>query len=84
MGPPDALSRRPDHGVTSDNQDVTLLRPELFHIRATEGVVVTSPEVPILRDIREALSADLDLEEPIVLAVKKAPQSPGHPILSKR
>ena len=71
MGRPDALSRRPDHGVASDNQDVTLLRPELFHVRATEGVIVAGPEVKILGDIREALSANPDLEEPVALAAKE-------------
>ena len=30
MGRPDTLSRRPDHGASTDNQDVTLLWPELF------------------------------------------------------
>jgi len=33
MGKPDVLSRRPDHGKeTSDNEDVVLLRPELLAI----------------------------------------------------
>ena len=71
MGRPDALSRRPDHGAGPDNQDVTLLRPELFHVRATEGVVLSGPEAPILRDIREALSATPDLEEPVAVAAKE-------------
>ena len=39
MGKPDALSRRLDHSKgTSDNEDVILLRPELFAIRALEGI----------------------------------------------
>jgi len=33
MGKPDALSQRPDHSKkASDNEDVVLLRPELFAI----------------------------------------------------
>ena len=71
MGRPDALSRRPDHGAALDNQDVTLLRPELFRIRATEGVVIAGPEALLLRDIREALAAAPDLEEPVALAAKE-------------
>jgi hypothetical protein len=72
MGRPDALSRRPDHGGSSeDNRDVTLLRPELFHVRAMEGVVVSGPEVPILRDIRNALSREADLEDPVARAARE-------------
>jgi len=49
MGKPDALSRRPDHGKgTSDNEDVVLLRPELLAIRALEGIQSEGPEKDIL------------------------------------
>ncbi|CAK5268475.1 unnamed protein product, partial [Mycena citricolor] len=68
MGCLDALSCRPDHGVASDNADVTLLRPELFHVRALEGLTVSGPEAPLLRDIWEALTGTPNMEEPIVLA----------------
>ena len=53
MGKPDALSRRADHGSgTDDNDNIVLLKSELFAIRATEGITVEGEEVEILRDIR--------------------------------
>ena len=53
MGKPDALSRRPDHGDgSSDNENITLLKPELFTIRALEGLQVEGEERDILREIR--------------------------------
>jgi len=45
MGKPDALSRRPDHGKgTSDNEDMVLLRLELIAVRALEGLHLEGPE----------------------------------------
>jgi hypothetical protein len=77
MGRPDALSRRPDHGinsgvggVNSDNKDLILLRPELFQVRALEGVAISGGDVPILRDIRDVLAGDPDLEEPAGTAAR--------------
>jgi hypothetical protein len=67
MGKPDSLGWQPDHGPGQDNTDVTLLSPDLFHIRVLEGVVVAGLEVPLLRDIREALADEPDLEDPVVL-----------------
>jgi len=53
MGKPDTLLWRPDHGKgTSDNEDVILLRPELFAIRALKGIQSEGPEKDILREIR--------------------------------
>ena len=55
MGKSDALSRRADHGTGSaDNDNIVLLRPELFAVRALEGIVLEGEEVQILRDIRKA------------------------------
>ena len=71
MGRPDALSRRPNHGSGSDNQDVTLLTPGLFQIRVIEGVVVAGPQVPLLRHIRDALAGEPDLEDPVALAARE-------------
>jgi len=52
MGKPNVLSRRPDYGKgTSDNEDVVLLRPELLAIQALEGVQLEGPEKNILREI---------------------------------
>jgi hypothetical protein len=55
MGKPDALSHHSDHGSGSeDNSNVVLLPPELFHVCALEGVVLTGEEQEILQDIRQA------------------------------
>ena len=55
MGKPDALSRRADHeSGSNDNSDIILLPPELFRIRALEGVILTGEDQEILRDIRRA------------------------------
>jgi hypothetical protein len=45
MGKPDALSQCPDHGNGSqDNENIVLLKPELFTIRALEGLMVEGEE----------------------------------------
>lgn len=77
MGRPDALSRRPDHGVTSDSQDITLLRPDLFRIRAMEGLTVAGPEVPLLCNIRDALAGEPDLEEPVAVTAQELLKARG-------
>ena len=52
MGKSDALSQRSDHGSgTGDNQNLTLLTPGLFSVRALEGIQVTGEENDILREI---------------------------------
>jgi hypothetical protein len=54
MGKPDALSQRADHTDGSkDNKDITLLRPDLFSIRALEALAFEGEEREILRDIRK-------------------------------
>ena len=53
MGKADTLLRRSDHGWgAGDNENMTLLRPELFTIQALEGVTAVGEERDILRDIR--------------------------------
>ena len=57
----DPLSRRPDHeeGVSSDNSDQTLLRPEFFAIKAmfsSQGATVD--DAKLLERIKKALSND--------------------------
>ena len=70
MGKPDALSRRVDHGTSSDdNSDITLLTPGLFAIRVLEGLEVIGEEQNILRDIRKG-TRDREPEEAIVKVVK--------------
>ena len=74
MGKPDALSRRADHGSgIADNADITLLGPELFQVRALEGVTVAGEERSILRDVRKAL-ADGELDESVAKAAKELKQ----------
>ena len=63
----DALSQQPDHGPGLDNMDMTLLSPNLLQVHMLEGVVVTGPEVPLLCDIYEALTSELDLKNLVVL-----------------
>ena len=52
MGKPDALSCWADHRTGAENNDnIVLLRPELFAIQALEGLVIQGKEVSILADI---------------------------------
>ena len=71
MGKTDALSRRADHGDGSgDNQNIVLLQPDLFTIRALEGIVPQGEERDILRDIRRANRSGLH-EDVVARAVKE-------------
>jgi len=71
MGKPDALSRRPDHGKgTSDNEDVVLLQPELIVVRALEGLHLEGPERDMLREIRQGNQKG-DQEEPVAKAARE-------------
>jgi hypothetical protein len=70
MGKPDALSRRPDHGDgAKDNADIMLLKPELFAIRALEGVQAEGEEREILKEIRRRNLVPEE-EDVVVTAVK--------------
>ncbi|EEB89036.1 hypothetical protein MPER_12920 [Moniliophthora perniciosa FA553] len=78
MGKPDALSRRADHGKGEhDNEDIVLLDPKLFHIRALEAVKVEGEERDILHDIRNSMNNG-DLEEPIAKAAAELRKDPTH------
>ena len=69
-GKPDALSRRSDHGKgESDNENVTLLKPEYFQIQALRQghVLLEGAETDLLRQIRNAKVFD----EQVVKAVKQ-------------
>ena len=52
MSKPDTLSCQTDHGTSiGDNDNIVLLRLELFAIWALEGLVIQDEEVSILADI---------------------------------
>jgi hypothetical protein len=49
MGKPDALSRQADHGSgQGDNDNLTLLAPELLRIHALAGIRIEGDERNIL------------------------------------
>ena len=77
MGKPDALSRRADHGSGSlDNDNITLLGPELFRIHALSGVMLEGEERCVLRDIRRSLLTS-EPPEPTVVMAREALRSRG-------
>jgi hypothetical protein len=78
MGKPDALSRRADHGSgQGDNDNLTLLAPELFRIHALVGTRLVGTrlvgtrlvgeERNIFREVRRSLRDSVQEE-----AVEKA------------
>jgi len=82
MGKPDALSRRPDHGKgTSDNEDVVLLRLELLAIRALEGIQSEGLEKDILQEIRQGNQKG-DQEEPVAKVARELRQASGKTVHS--
>jgi len=82
MGKLDALSRRPDHGKgTSDNEDVVLLRPELLAIRALEGIQSEGLEKDILREIRQGNQKG-EQEEPVAKAARELWQASSKTVRS--
>jgi len=82
MGKPDTLSRRPDHGKgTSDNEDVVLLRLELLAIRALEGVQLKGLEKDILKEIRQGNQKG-DQEEPVAKAARELRQTSSKTVRS--
>jgi len=82
IGKPNALSRRPDHSKgTSDNKDMVLLRPELFAIRALEGIQSEGPERDILREIRQG-NRKGNQEEPVAKAARELWQASGKMVRS--
>src|SRR5215471_12085122 len=82
MGKSDALSRQPDHGDGSgDNADITLLKPELFAIRALEGLCVEGEEKDILREIRRRSKGEEQLD-PVVVAAEALKRGSGRSVQS--
>jgi hypothetical protein len=77
MGKPDALSRRADHGSgQGDNNNLTLLAPELFQIHALAGVKLKGDECNILREVRRSLKVD-DQEESVAKAARELRKDKG-------
>jgi hypothetical protein len=71
MGKPDALSRRADHGSgQGDNNNLTLLAPELFRIHALAGIRLKGDERNILREVWHSLKHDVQ-EELVVKAARE-------------
>ena len=78
MGKPDALSRHTDHseGLSSDNEDITLLLPDVFRIHALAGLTIAGEETSILRDIQHS-TCKANLEEPVAIAACELQWSPS-------
>jgi hypothetical protein len=71
MGKPDTLSRRADHGSgQGDNDNLTLLAPELFRIHALAGVRLEGDERNILREVWHSLKDDVQ-EESVAKAARE-------------
>jgi hypothetical protein len=77
MGKPDALSRRADHGSgQGDNNNLTLLAPELFRIHALAGVRLEGDECNILREVRCSLKVNVQ-EESVAKAAREFRKDKG-------
>jgi hypothetical protein len=71
MGKPNALSRQADHGSgQGDNDNLTLLAPELFRIHALAGARFQGDEQNILRKVRRSLKGGVQ-EESIAKVAKE-------------
>ena len=84
MGKSDVLSWRSDHGSgMDDNQNLTLLTPNLFAIRALEGLQVVGEEKDILKEIRLGMEAE-DQEEVVITMVKELKRSLAKSVRSSK
>lgn len=71
MGEPDALSQCSDFGLSEgDNKNLVLLDPSVFKIHALRATVVRGEEQDFLRDIREVMAGDGEMEEPVARAAR--------------
>ena len=75
MGKPDALSRR------ADNDNITLLTPELFVIKALEGITVEGEEQDVLGEIRQWNHVG-EQEDLVVTAAKALWEAHGNAVHS--
>jgi hypothetical protein len=77
MGKPDALSRWADHGSRQgDNDNLTLLAPELCRIHALAGVRLEGDERNILREVQRSLKDDVQ-EESVAKAARELRKDKG-------
>ena len=75
MGKSDALSWRVDHGTRMEaNQNVTLLTPDLFAIRALEGLEVFREEKDLMKQIQCGMETESH-EEVVGKAIKELKKS---------
>ena len=76
MGKSDALSWRVDHSTgTEDNQNLTLLTPDLFAIWALEGLEVSREKKDLIKQIWCGTEMESH-EEVVVKAIKELKKSP--------
>jgi hypothetical protein len=77
MGKLDALSRRADHrSRQGDNDNLTLLAPELFRIHALAGVRLEGEECNILREVQRSLKVDMQ-EESVAKVARELQEDKG-------
>jgi hypothetical protein len=77
MGKPDALSRQADHGSgQGDNDNLTLLAPELFRIHALAGARFQGDKQNILWEVWRSLKGGVQ-EESIVKAARELQKDKG-------
>jgi hypothetical protein len=77
MGKPDALSRWADHGSRQgDNNNLTLLAPELFRIHTLAGARLEGDQRNILREVQRSLRDDVQ-EESVVKAARELRKDKG-------
>jgi hypothetical protein len=77
MGKPDALFRWADHGSgQGNNNNLTLLAPELFRIHALAGVRLEGDERNILQEVRCSLKDNVQ-EESVAKAARELQKDKG-------
>jgi hypothetical protein len=77
MGKPDTLSRRADHGSgKGDNDNLTLLAPELFRIHVLAGMRLEGDERNILQEVWRSLKVNVQ-EESVPKAARELRKDKG-------
>ena len=75
MGRSDALSRKSDHGSrVKDNDNMVLLTPNFFAVRALEGLQMVGEERDILKEIQCEMETG-NKEEMVVKAIRELMKS---------